>query len=252
MSTGYKITEKEGIYFLTFQIVAWVDIFSRKDYRDIAVESLIYCQENKGLEIFAYVIYLFKCTKLCRWRKYTWCNNNWFFTEDCTINNNATQAGAWAERGITSGLSIGIFWGYSELINMIQQTKANNLYKLEKKQEEIKIIYDKAGHMNYDLLNESEQAVVKSAGDIRNKDEDLFHAVKILEREYEDYRIKTEWSYMGSEKNAYHMFMNPIFKLNIPKKPSVDEIMNRADNRRQDYIESYEDHELPQDETKTD
>lgn len=56
MSTGYKIIEKEAACFLTFQIVGWVDIFTRKIYRDIAIENLIYCQKNKGLEIFAYVI----------------------------------------------------------------------------------------------------------------------------------------------------------------------------------------------------
>lgn len=56
MSTGYKISDKEGLYYLTFQIVGWVDIFSRKAYRDIAIESLKYCQDHKGLEIYAYVI----------------------------------------------------------------------------------------------------------------------------------------------------------------------------------------------------
>lgn len=56
MSTGYKIKNQEGLYFLTFQIVGWVDIFTRKIYRDIAIESFKYCQANKGLEIFAYVI----------------------------------------------------------------------------------------------------------------------------------------------------------------------------------------------------
>ena len=56
MSTAYKIYEKEGLYYLTFQIVGWVDIFTRKIYRDIAIESFKYCQENKGLEIYAYVI----------------------------------------------------------------------------------------------------------------------------------------------------------------------------------------------------
>ena len=56
MSTGYKITEKDGLYFLTFQIVGWVDIFTRKKYKDIAIESFKYCQENKGLDLFAYVI----------------------------------------------------------------------------------------------------------------------------------------------------------------------------------------------------
>lgn len=56
MSTGYQIVEQDGIYFLTFQIVKWVDIFSRKVYRDIVIDSLKYSQEHKGLAIYAYVI----------------------------------------------------------------------------------------------------------------------------------------------------------------------------------------------------
>jgi len=56
MSAGYKISEKEGLYYLTFQIVAWLDIFTRKIYRDIVIESFKYCQEHKGLELYAYVI----------------------------------------------------------------------------------------------------------------------------------------------------------------------------------------------------
>ena len=30
MTTGYKMKEPEGIYFLILQIVSWVDLFSRK------------------------------------------------------------------------------------------------------------------------------------------------------------------------------------------------------------------------------
>ncbi|KAF0199661.1 MAG: hypothetical protein FD166_89 [Bacteroidetes bacterium] len=56
MSSGYKILETEGAYFLTFQIVGWVDIFTRKVYRDIVIDSLEYCRKNKSLNIFAYVI----------------------------------------------------------------------------------------------------------------------------------------------------------------------------------------------------
>jgi REP element-mobilizing transposase RayT len=55
MSSGYKISG-EGLYFLTFQIVGWLDIFTRKIYRDIVVESLRYCQQHKSLDLFAYVI----------------------------------------------------------------------------------------------------------------------------------------------------------------------------------------------------
>jgi REP element-mobilizing transposase RayT len=56
MSTGYKILDQEGLYFLTFQIVGWVDIFTRKVYRDIVINSFQYCQKHKGLELFAYII----------------------------------------------------------------------------------------------------------------------------------------------------------------------------------------------------
>jgi REP element-mobilizing transposase RayT len=56
LSIGYKISEKQGAHYLTFQIVGWADIFTRKIYRDIAIESFKYCQHHKGLNIFAYVI----------------------------------------------------------------------------------------------------------------------------------------------------------------------------------------------------
>ncbi|MFZ4545393.1 MAG: transposase, partial [Saprospiraceae bacterium] len=52
----YKIQNQEGIYFVTLTIVDWVDIFIRKRYKDIIVESLDYCQRKKGLTVFAYVI----------------------------------------------------------------------------------------------------------------------------------------------------------------------------------------------------
>jgi REP element-mobilizing transposase RayT len=56
MSTAYRISEQDAAYFLTFQIVGWVDIFTRKIYKDIVIESLSYCQQQKGLLLYAYVI----------------------------------------------------------------------------------------------------------------------------------------------------------------------------------------------------
>jgi len=46
----------DGLYFLTLQVVGWVDIFTRKVYRDIIIENLQYCQAHKGLRIFAFVV----------------------------------------------------------------------------------------------------------------------------------------------------------------------------------------------------
>lgn len=56
MTTGYQIKEQTGLHYLTFQVVDWVDIFTRKIYRDIVIESLIYCQQKKELQIFGFVI----------------------------------------------------------------------------------------------------------------------------------------------------------------------------------------------------
>jgi REP element-mobilizing transposase RayT len=55
MSSSYKITV-DGLYFLTLQIVGWLDIFTKKIYRDIVIESLKYCQLYKGLYLYSYVI----------------------------------------------------------------------------------------------------------------------------------------------------------------------------------------------------
>ena len=56
MPTGYQIKNQEQLYFVTLQIVEWIDVFSRKNYRDIIIENLHYCQKHKSLEIYAYVI----------------------------------------------------------------------------------------------------------------------------------------------------------------------------------------------------
>ncbi|MEA4974563.1 MAG: transposase [Paludibacter sp.] len=56
MSTGYQIVEQETMHYVTFQIVEWIDLFTRKVYRDIIIDSLRFCQKNKGLEIYAFVI----------------------------------------------------------------------------------------------------------------------------------------------------------------------------------------------------
>ena len=53
---GYTIGDQQAIYYLTFTVIGWIDIFSRQSYRDIVIESLKYCQQNKGLHLHAYVI----------------------------------------------------------------------------------------------------------------------------------------------------------------------------------------------------
>jgi REP element-mobilizing transposase RayT len=56
MGEAYQIRDQQALYFLTLQVVGWADIFSRKVYRDVLIESLTYCRKEKGLEVFAYAI----------------------------------------------------------------------------------------------------------------------------------------------------------------------------------------------------
>jgi putative transposase len=56
MSRKYKSHNLEGIYFVSFATVYWLDIFIREQYFVAFVESLEYCLTNKGMELFAYYI----------------------------------------------------------------------------------------------------------------------------------------------------------------------------------------------------
>jgi len=56
MGSAYQIRNQHQVYFFTFQVVGWADIFSRKIYRDILLESFDYCRKSKGLVLYAYVI----------------------------------------------------------------------------------------------------------------------------------------------------------------------------------------------------
>ena len=56
MSTGYKIQDQYATHFLTPTIVDWVDVLTRKAYRDIILDSLDFCITKKGLVLYGYVI----------------------------------------------------------------------------------------------------------------------------------------------------------------------------------------------------
>jgi putative transposase len=56
MSTAYTIKDKERMYFLTTTIVGWLDVFSRKVYRDVILDSFRYCARYKKLHLHSYVI----------------------------------------------------------------------------------------------------------------------------------------------------------------------------------------------------
>ena len=56
MSRKYKFQNKEGLYFVSFATVYWIDVFVRDLYFSTVVESLDYCRKNKGMEIYSWCI----------------------------------------------------------------------------------------------------------------------------------------------------------------------------------------------------
>jgi putative transposase len=56
MDGGYKIRNQAAIHFITFAVVEWVDVFTRKEYRDIVLDSIKYCQSEKGLLMHCWCI----------------------------------------------------------------------------------------------------------------------------------------------------------------------------------------------------
>ena len=56
MSRNYKFHNPEGVNFVSFAVVEWLDVFTRVEYKNILLESLEFCQKEKGMEIFAWCI----------------------------------------------------------------------------------------------------------------------------------------------------------------------------------------------------
>ncbi|QCK15556.1 REP-associated tyrosine transposase [Mangrovivirga cuniculi] len=56
MGFEYRIKDQFAVHFITITVNQWVDVFTRNCYSDILIESLKYCQKNKGLKIYSWVI----------------------------------------------------------------------------------------------------------------------------------------------------------------------------------------------------
>lgn len=66
MSTKYKATMPDVDYFITITTVGWIDLFTRVQQKYVLIDSLKYCQEQKGLEIYAYCIMSSHIHMLCK------------------------------------------------------------------------------------------------------------------------------------------------------------------------------------------
>jgi REP element-mobilizing transposase RayT len=53
---GYIIRDQTLPHFITATVVDWIDVFTRKTYRDIVIECLDYCITHKAMVLYGYVI----------------------------------------------------------------------------------------------------------------------------------------------------------------------------------------------------
>jgi len=56
MSSKYKFLNKQGLYFVSFATVNWIDVFVRDEYCQVIVDSLDYCRKNLDLELYCWCI----------------------------------------------------------------------------------------------------------------------------------------------------------------------------------------------------
>ncbi|MGV6860471.1 MAG: hypothetical protein ACWA41_01800 [Putridiphycobacter sp.] len=50
------IHKPEAVYFVSFAVVEWLDVFTRNEYKNLLLDSLSFCQKEKGMEIYAWCI----------------------------------------------------------------------------------------------------------------------------------------------------------------------------------------------------
>ena len=56
MSRNYKIRNQDELHFVTFTVIQWLDVFTRREYRDILLDSIRYYQEEKGPLGFGHIV----------------------------------------------------------------------------------------------------------------------------------------------------------------------------------------------------
>ena len=52
----FRIHNHQQVHFITFAVVDWIDVFARPTYKDVVIESLTFCQKEKGLRIHGWCL----------------------------------------------------------------------------------------------------------------------------------------------------------------------------------------------------
>jgi len=57
MNKKYKFLNSNGVYFVSFAVVYWIDVFTRPAYFDVLEKSIRYCRQEKGMELICLLFY---------------------------------------------------------------------------------------------------------------------------------------------------------------------------------------------------
>ncbi|MEZ4721122.1 MAG: transposase [Flavobacteriales bacterium] len=66
MSDKYKAVDDDNAHFVTITVVDWIDLFTRNSLRNVVIDSLKYCREHKGLEIYGWCLMSSHLHMICK------------------------------------------------------------------------------------------------------------------------------------------------------------------------------------------
>jgi REP element-mobilizing transposase RayT len=56
MSKKYKFADNDKIYFVSFAVTNWIDLFIRNEYKEEILNSIRYCQDKKDMDLYGWCI----------------------------------------------------------------------------------------------------------------------------------------------------------------------------------------------------
>ena len=56
MKTGYTIKDQAKIHFIKATVVDWIDVCTRKSYKDCIIDCINFCINNKSMILYGYVV----------------------------------------------------------------------------------------------------------------------------------------------------------------------------------------------------
>ena len=56
MSKKYKFADNDKIYFVSFAVTNWIDLFIRNEYKEEILNSIRFCQYKKDMDLYGWCI----------------------------------------------------------------------------------------------------------------------------------------------------------------------------------------------------